>query len=105
MEVYRNHVCSCVLSIAREALALLPVDACVVTARVQRRDPKTGSDELVPVLSVSVPRMVSQKIAWEHVEPADAVTNFDHRMGFRHTKGLDAIEPITRQNSTLTQQR
>jgi hypothetical protein len=94
MEMFRIHVCSCVIHVARETLALMPVEVSVVTAVVERRNVRTGHDENTPILSVAVPRTICQRIKWAKVEALDAIENFYHRVRFKRAKGFEPIDPI-----------
>ena len=51
-EIYQDYVCGCVLRLAREMFALLPVDNVILTATVDGTDSATGHVAELPVLSV-----------------------------------------------------
>lgn len=74
--------------------ALLPVTMVIVTAHAEVLSRQTGHLEEKPILSVAVPRGTLARIEWETVDPSDAMANFKHRMCFKKTKGLSAVEPI-----------
>ncbi len=75
-EIYQEYVCSCVLRIAREILAMLPVDTVIVTASVNGLDLCTGQETVIPVLSVGFERGTIEKLDFQHVNPSDAMANF-----------------------------
>src|SRR5438477_5186128 len=52
-EIYQDYVCGCVLRLAREMFALLPVDSVILTATVDGIDSRTGHTAELPVLSVA----------------------------------------------------
>lgn len=93
-EIYQDYVCGCVLRVARELFALLPVKMVIVTALGEILNTQTGHLDETPVLSVAVPRDTVRRIQWESVDPSDAMANFVHRMCFKKAKGLFAIEAI-----------
>ena len=55
-EIYLDYLCGCVLRVAREIFALLPVDTVLVTAAVDSLDSRTGQTVGQPVLSVAMAR-------------------------------------------------
>lgn len=92
---YQEYVCGCVLRVARELFALLPVKTVIVTALGQILNTQTGHVEEKPVLSVAVPRDTIRTIQWESVTPSDTITMFKHqRMCFKKCKELSPVEPI-----------
>lgn len=93
-EIYQDYVCGCVLRVARELFALLPLKMVVVTALGDILNTATGHLEEQAVLSVAVPWKTAKRIQWEDVDPSDTMANFVHRMCFKKGKGLFAVEPI-----------
>ncbi len=78
-EIYQDYVCSCVLRMAREVFALLPVETVLVTANVDGKDPRTGRATELPVLSVAIPRAIAARLDFERLDPSDSLENFLHR--------------------------
>jgi hypothetical protein len=78
-EIYQDYVCSCVLRVAREMLALLPIDEVLVTASVNAIDARTGKRAELPVLSAAMARKVIQQLDFERLDPSDSMENFSHR--------------------------
>lgn len=96
-EVYQDYVCGCVLRVAREVLALLPVDAAIVTANVSALQTSTGKDAKTPVLSVLVPRRTIERLDFARLDPSDSMENFTHRgdvMASRKSGEFVAILPL-----------
>jgi hypothetical protein len=93
-ELYQDYVCACVLRIARELLALLPVKMVIVNAVGEILNTQTGYVEESPVLSVAVPRQTLDKLNFETLDPSDSMNNFVYRMAFGKTKGFQAVEVI-----------
>ena len=96
-EVYQDYVCGCVLRAAREVLALLPVDAVIVTATVSEVHTVTGGEIQIPVLSVSMPRHVVARLDFALLDPSDSMENFTHRgdlMASRKSAEFVAVAPL-----------
>ena len=78
-EIYQDYVCGCVLRLAREMFALLPVDTVILTAAVDGIDTRTGHTAELPVLSVAAARPEIERLDFDHLDPSDALENFQHR--------------------------
>ena len=96
-ELYQDYVCGCVLRVAREVLALLPVDTAIVTATIVALQTSTGTEAETPVLSLAMPRHVVERLDFARLDPSDAMVNFTHRgdvMASRKSGGFAAIVPL-----------
>lgn len=93
-ELYQDYVCACVLRVARETLALLPVEMAIVTALGNVLNTRTGHMEECPILSVAVPRATFARLNFEMIDPSDSMSNFVHRISFAKTKGFAAVERL-----------
>jgi hypothetical protein len=93
-EVYQDYVCGCVLRVAREVFAFLPVDTLLITSLADLFDPSTGQTVERPVLSVEIPRTVVAKLNFDRLDPSDAMENFVHRGDFKATRNSGAFQPI-----------
>ena len=97
-EIYQDYVCGCVLRLAREVFALLPVETVLVTATVDGIDARTGRAAELPVLSVAIPRAVAARLDFERLDPSDSLENFLHRgdvMASRKSGEFAPIVPLT----------
>jgi hypothetical protein len=92
--LYQDYVCGCVLRIARELFALLPVKMVIVNAVGQLLNTQTGYMEVKPVLSVAIPRETLKDLNLEMIDPSDSMGNFVHHMTFSKTRGFQAVEAI-----------
>lgn len=102
-ELYQDHVCSCVLRVGREMLALLPLETVIVTALVNTLDSTAGNEALIPVLSVAITRSKLRELDFERLDPSESMSNFLHRgdvLVSRRTGEFKAIEPLG--NSEVT---
>lgn len=93
-ELYQDHICSCILRVAREVLALLPANAVLITASADSTDPTTGHGVEQPVLSAVLPRSSMVGLDYEHLDPSDALENFLHRGDFRASRKVGGFSPI-----------
>lgn len=99
IEVYQDYVCGCVLRVARELFALLPVETLVMTATAESIDPSTGHTVERPFLSVLIPRGTLAAFNFDRLDPSDSVLSLTHRgdlKASRKTGDFDFITPLTR---------
>jgi hypothetical protein len=97
-ELYQDYVCGCVLRVAREVFALLPVELVVVNALVPSVQGSTGQEIDIPILSVIMPREVIERLDFARLDPSDSMENFVHRgdvMASRKSGDFLAIIPMT----------
>ena len=96
-ELYQDYVCGCALRVAREVLALLPVETVVVTATVDAVQASTGQNAEIAVLSVAMPRHVVERLDFARLDASDSMENFAHRgdvMASRKSGDFVAIVPL-----------
>ena len=104
-EIYQDYVCGCILRLAREIFALLPVDTALLTATVDGINPRTGHKAELPVLSMAAPRSVIERLDFERLDPSDALENFQHRgdvMASRKSGSFVPIEPLKPEDISQT---
>jgi hypothetical protein len=94
-EIYQDYVCGCVLRVAWEVFALLPVESLIVTALADWLDPGTGRTTERPVLSVGMHRGSLEALDFERLDPPDALEGFLHRGDFKASRKLGAFQPIS----------
>ena len=104
-EVYQDYVCGCMLRVARETFALLPVDTLLVTASVDALDPRTGQMVEQAVLSAAMPRATILRLEYDRLDPSEAMESFLHRGDFKASRksgGFVPIQPLTPADLALT---
>ena len=101
-ELYQDYVCSAVLRVASNVLAILPVEIVVSTAVDQLLNAQTGHLEVQAILSAAIPRRTLEQLDLEMIDPSDSMRNFLHRMDFKKTKGFRAVERITHSDLALS---
>jgi hypothetical protein len=94
-EIYQDHVCSCILRVARETFALLPIDTVLITAATAVFDSATGTTAQKPVLSTALTRAQTVGLNFALLDPSDAIETFLHRGEFKATRKSGAFLPIT----------
>jgi hypothetical protein len=94
-ELYQDYVCSCVIRVAREIFAILPIEKVYIHALGELLNTQTGHIEESPVLSVMIPRITLEKLNFDSIDCSDSMSNFVHNMKFRKTKGFDVVDKIS----------
>lgn len=93
-ELYQDYVCGCVLRIAREVFALLPLEGVIVTAVANVLDTSSGHVREQPILSVAFPRGGLERLNFDALDPSDSMKGFVHRMSFKKTTGFAPVSRI-----------
>lgn len=94
-EIYQDYICGCVLRVAREVFALLPVETVLITAAVDVFDPVTMRPTEQPVLSVALARTVMTQFRFEQLDASNTVDCFQHQGHFKTSRSSGAFVPIT----------
>lgn len=94
-EIYQDYVCGCVLRVAREVFAMLPVETVLITATVDALDSRSGQMIEQPVLSVAIPRVGLEQLDFGRLDPSDAVESFLHRGDAKASRKSGEFERIT----------
>ncbi|MCK4558619.1 MAG: hypothetical protein KAV45_02475 [Calditrichia bacterium] len=97
-ELYQDYVCGCVLRIARELFALLPIEEAVITTMGNLLNTQTGYMEKQSILSVFIPKETLCRLNFQMIDPSDSMNNFKHNMNFKKTTGFQAVEKIRLNN-------
>ena len=93
-EIYQDYVCSCVLRIAREVFAVLPISKVKIIIFGSVFNSATGNQENCCILSVVVDKETMQKLNFNLVDPSDSMQNFFCQMNFDKKKGFQKIDYI-----------
>lgn len=93
-ELYQDYICSCVLRVARELFALLPINNIIVTSVGNLLNPQTGHIEEQPILTVFIPKETLNILNLSMIDPSDSMSNFVHKMNFKRTQGFSVVEKI-----------
>jgi hypothetical protein len=93
-ELQQDYVCSCVLRIARDLFALLPLKTVVIHAYDEQLNTATGHQERLLILSVKIDWDILNELNFENIDCSDSMNVFPHQMNFRKTKGFAPVEKI-----------
>lgn len=94
LDLMQDYVCSCVLRIARDLFAILPVNNVIIHAKDDFIDTSVGNSTTRDILSVDINRETLSTLNFEAIDPSDAMVNFMHSMKFLKTKGFQPINRI-----------
>jgi len=93
-ELYQDYVCSVALKVAGDLFSVLPRDEVFVTCTASMLDKVTGHMADTPILSVQFVRSTFHNLRLATIDPSDSMSNFNHVMEFKRTKGFIAIDPL-----------
>lgn len=93
-ELYRDYICSTLLFVGREVLALLPLDAAIVHIISEMVNPTTGHPEKRPILSAIIYAETMAQLNFQHLDPSEAIQNFRHQIDFTKLHGFKPVDPI-----------
>lgn len=94
-EIYQDYVCSCMLRIGNELLAILPDELVLVHAVDNMLNSQTGHMEEQYILSIAISRQTISSLNMDLIDPSDSLENFVYKMKFKKTKGFEVVEPLT----------
>jgi len=93
-DLQQDYVCSCVIRIARDLFALLPLQYVIIHAFDEQLNTETGHNEQLLILSIKIERETLESLNIDNIDCSDAMNNFSHNMNFRKTKGFAAVQKI-----------
>ncbi|KNF08521.1 protein of unknown function DUF4236 [Gottschalkia purinilytica] len=91
----QDHVCSCVICIARHLFALLPLETVIINTQYEILNTETGHEESSTILSVKIDKDKLNSLNLDLIDPSDSINNFEHNMKFLKTKGFQPIDKIS----------
>lgn len=94
IDIYQDHVCSCLLRVCREVFGLLPVPSVQANAVMKGLNTQTGHLEDMIIVSADVKRETLLQLSLENIDPSDSFRNFVHNMKFTKSKGFDFVQRI-----------
>lgn len=93
-DIYQDYVASASFRVAGELFSILPLDTAYVTCTTEMLNSASGHLEPTPILSVQFVRETFDRLNLRQIDPSDALSNFNHKMGFKRTTGFSRIEPL-----------
>lgn len=92
-DIVQDYICSCVLRIAREMFALLPIEKVVIHAIDTVQD-ITGNEYDDTVLSVLILRNELVGIDFDTIDASDTIKTFECNMNFKKMQGFKPVKRI-----------
>lgn len=92
-DIAQDYICSCVLRVAREMFALLPINTVVIHA-VDTVEDVNGVTADETVLSVLIHRNQIDSIDFNSIDASDTIESFQCNMNFKKTQGLKPVQRI-----------
>ncbi|PGZ93952.1 MULTISPECIES: DUF4236 domain-containing protein [unclassified Bacillus (in: firmicutes)] len=93
-DILQDYVCSTAIRVARDSLALLPIQEVYVHAYDTVSNSVTGHTERICILSVCFDQVTLDSLNMDAIDCSDSMNNFAHKMDFKKTKGFVAVEPL-----------
>ncbi|GEL05471.1 DUF4236 domain-containing protein [Rummeliibacillus stabekisii] len=93
-ELQQDYICSCILRIARDLFALLPLETVFIHAYDNQLN-SFGNEERVLILSVGIDKRILNELNFEDIDCSDSMSNFPHNMNFKKTKGFGAVSKVS----------
>ncbi|MNC08045.1 hypothetical protein D3C75_556160 [compost metagenome] len=93
-DLEQDYVCSCILRIARDMFALLPIQYIYIHATDTMINPTTGHEEEFTALSVKIDKTTLNRLNFENIDCSDAMQNFEHNMKFQKTAGFKPVSKL-----------
>ena len=91
-EIYQDYICSCILRVAREVFAVLPVKELLLNAKIPLGQNVDGG--FSSVYSVMVRHADLSGLDFETLDPSDTIEFFPHRGDFKASRKAGSFQPI-----------
>ena len=105
VEIYQDYISGCVLRVARELFALLPIETLLISASADALAATTGTTIKRPFLSVVVSRAALKTLNFDTLDPSDCIMAMTHRGDLKASRKSGDFEFITPMTiADLTQQ-
>jgi hypothetical protein len=95
-ELYRDHICSCILRVGREVFSILPIKEVLITVHAAAFDIETASERIGPIYSVVFSRDRFLQIDFENSDPSEVTETFQHSGDFKASRkdGAFRLVPV-----------
>ena len=93
-ELVQDYVSSTMLRVARDTLALLPVQTVIIHAVDKILNPATGNDEEVTIASAKIKRDAMATLNFERIDPSDCLESFESNVKFKKTTGYSPVDRV-----------
>lgn len=92
--VIKGYVSGLTLRIARNIFGLLPIKTVIINVQTDILDTQVGKVDNITMLSVKIDKSKLTELNFDHIDPFDALNNFEHNVRFLKTKGFQAVEKL-----------
>ena len=93
-DLVQDYVCSCMIRVARDLMAILPIDRIMVHAVDDRLNTATGHMGEVTICSALLDRNGMDQLNFDMIDPSDALESFRCHMKHMKTSGFREVERI-----------
>lgn len=93
-QIYQDYICSCILHIARETFAILPIDKTLIHVYSNILDYSTGNYYTQCIISVLIEKKDLENLNFNLLDPSDSMKNFYHNMIFDKKEGFTVVQKI-----------
>lgn len=93
-DLTQDYICSCILRIARDMFAILPLKEVLIHANDSFINTETGIEEKATIVSTRIENEILNKLNFDLLDPSDSMNNFTCNMKFRKTLGFKPVEKI-----------
>lgn len=90
----QDYICSCMIRIAREVFAVLPVNSIRLHTVQESINTSTGHSENIDIVSVVFTRNRFDTTNFERIDPSDFIQSFTHVMKFVKTQGFKEVSRL-----------
>lgn len=90
-----DYCSSVVIRVARDTIALLPVNEVLINAVDTVTNSATGFDEEITIMSARITRQQLESVNMDRIDPSDALKAFGCKVSFKKTSGFEAVERMT----------
>lgn len=95
IDIYQDHVCSCLLRVSREIFGLLPISSIQANILMKTLNTQTGYMEDQIIISALIKKETLHQLNLNNVDPSDSIKNFVHNMKFTKSKGFKEVQRIS----------
>ena len=100
-EIYQDYVCSCILRIAKEVFAMLPINNVLINAKGNLLNTATGRFDEQIIVSVIIEKSKLEKLDFDYLDPSDCMSNFPCNMSFNKANGFFVVSSLIIENPDM----
>jgi len=101
-DLYFEHICSCVIRIAKEISIFFPISYIIITVISKDLDKATGHNANSAILSLLTTPDKIKGLNLKTILPSETIKSFNHNLKFTKTNGFGPVSKIDVKNSILS---